>query len=69
MSLAKYEPRVGDAGYRYLVRHRAFEHHLRCGMVVAQEGREGLLREWARVDNRLGNLAQLELKRREALDS
>lgn len=69
MSLVKYEPRVGDAGYRYRIRHRAFEHHLRCGIVVGQEGREGRLREWARIDDRMGHLARLELKRREALDS
>lgn len=64
-----YDPGRGGAGYRKMRRQMAFEWHLICGVVVGMVEREGLLREWAKHDDRQGQLARLELKRREALES
>jgi hypothetical protein len=67
--LRTYDPYIGGRGFRALRRQHGFAWHLLCGVVVGQSGNEGLLREWAKHDDRQGQLARLELKRREALES
>jgi hypothetical protein len=66
--LDAYDPRVGGPGYRRMRRQQGFVWHLTCGVDVGL-AYHGELLEWSRVSDVLGNLARLELKRREALES